>query len=188
MTNTTRPLSQIAREIVRDWKSPYFGAVPYLEAMLRLNTINDSFGHDEADDIVRYFLSNAATWRGETARRVKVELKAMLKATLARRASGVADTQRADLAPDTDTGSDLRPVSFRAAHRAAYLAGDAARYEAEMIEEACWRVYDYEKDAYLGLVRDPNEYYEVTDFGCADYVAYALNHSHARQLLGKGRG
>jgi len=29
--------------------------------------------------IVRYFLSNATTWRGETARRIKAELKQMLK-------------------------------------------------------------------------------------------------------------
>jgi len=34
---------------------------------------------DSGDSIVRYFLSNASTWRGETARRVKKELNAMLK-------------------------------------------------------------------------------------------------------------
>ena len=28
--------------------------------------------------IVRYFLSNATTWRGEDARRIKAELKALL--------------------------------------------------------------------------------------------------------------
>lgn len=75
----TRPLHEIAREIRRDWKQPYFGAVPYLGAMLELDTIRDSYGRDKADSIVRYFLSNATTWRGDVARRVKAELKGMLK-------------------------------------------------------------------------------------------------------------
>lgn len=74
-----RPLSTIAREIREDWAKPYFGAVPYLDAMSSLNAISDKYGWDSADSIVRYFLSNATTWRGDVARRVKAELKAMLK-------------------------------------------------------------------------------------------------------------
>jgi hypothetical protein len=34
---------------------------------------------DGAETIVRYFLSNASTWRGEDAKRIKAELKSMLK-------------------------------------------------------------------------------------------------------------
>lgn len=75
---TNRPLFEIADEIKRDWKRPYFGAVPYLDAMASLVHISDKYGYDTADDIVRYFLANANTWRGETARRVKAELKGML--------------------------------------------------------------------------------------------------------------
>jgi hypothetical protein len=75
----TRPLSEIAAEISEDWKKPYFGAVPYLDAMSLLVDITDNYYCDSGDDIVRYFLANATTWRGETARRVKAELKAMLK-------------------------------------------------------------------------------------------------------------
>lgn len=74
----TRSLAAIALEIREDWKNVYFGAVPYLEAMGRLDKITDRYGMDDADGIVRYFLSNAKTWRGETARRVKAELKALL--------------------------------------------------------------------------------------------------------------
>jgi len=74
-----RSLSTIAREIRTDWTKPYFGAVPYLEAMGRLDSISDNYGQDGADDIVLYFLSNAKTWRGDVARRVKAELKGMLK-------------------------------------------------------------------------------------------------------------
>lgn len=74
----TRPLYQISLEIQSDWKRPYFGAVPYIAAMQQLLDITDHYGLDPADDIVRYFLSNANTWRGETARRVKAELKEMI--------------------------------------------------------------------------------------------------------------
>jgi len=72
---TARPLSTIAAEIRRDWTKPYFGAVPYLAAMSTLDSISDNYGADSAKSIVLYFLSNASTWRGETAKRVKSELK-----------------------------------------------------------------------------------------------------------------
>jgi len=75
----SRPLSVIAAEIRRDWKKPYFGAVPYLEAMGTLDSVRDNYGYDSGTDIVLYFLSNANTWKGETAKRVKAELKQALK-------------------------------------------------------------------------------------------------------------
>ena len=76
---TTRPLYEIAREIKKDWKNVYFGAKPYLDAMATLTSINDNYGFDSAKSIVLYFLGNASTWRGETAKRIKAELKAMAK-------------------------------------------------------------------------------------------------------------
>jgi len=78
-TKTNRPLYEIAREIRRDWKKVYFGAVPYLDAMQTLNSITDNYYQDSGKSIVLYFLCNAGTWRGDTARRVKAELKAMSK-------------------------------------------------------------------------------------------------------------
>ena len=74
-----RPLYEIAREIRKTWTkvSPY--AEPYLEAMQSLNTINDNYYFDSGKSIVLYFLSNASTWRGDDARRIKAELKEMLK-------------------------------------------------------------------------------------------------------------
>lgn len=74
-----RPLYEIAYEIKQDWKNVYFGAVPYLQAMLQLSSIRDNYGFDNAKSVILYFLSNAATWRGETARRIKAELKAIVK-------------------------------------------------------------------------------------------------------------
>lgn len=83
----SRSLREIAAEIRADWKNVYFGAEPYLDAMSSLDSINDSYGQDSASSIVAYFLSNATSWRGETARRVKKELKELSK----RRAHKTAD-------------------------------------------------------------------------------------------------
>jgi hypothetical protein len=42
-----------------------------------LHTVDDTYGYDDARSVIAYFMANASTWRGETARRVKAELKAM---------------------------------------------------------------------------------------------------------------
>ena len=74
-----RSISEIAREVRQDWKKVNYGAVPYLDAMRELNSINDKFIEDSAKSIIMYFLSNASTWRGDVAKRVKAELNAMIK-------------------------------------------------------------------------------------------------------------
>lgn len=77
---TVRSLSEIAGEITADWGgkiSPH--AEPYLNAMHDLHKITDTYGHDSAESVVLYFLSNANGWRGDTARRVKQELRDMIK-------------------------------------------------------------------------------------------------------------
>jgi hypothetical protein len=76
--NMTRPISTIAKDISADWNKVYFGAVPYLDAMHSLNSINDDYYYDSGKSVVRYFLANASTWRGDKAREIKAELKAML--------------------------------------------------------------------------------------------------------------
>ena len=72
-----RPICEIAQEIRKDWKTVNYGAKPYLDAMATLDSINDRYGIDSAKSIVLYFLSNASSWRGETAKRIKAELKKM---------------------------------------------------------------------------------------------------------------
>jgi hypothetical protein len=74
----TRSLATIAREIRNNWTKPYFGAVPYLDAMHHLDTMRDKYYYDDAQSVVLYFLANAGTWKGEAARRIKAELKTML--------------------------------------------------------------------------------------------------------------
>lgn len=75
-----RPIHVIAREIRNNWADKiYFGAKPYLNAMFSMNNINDSYGADSGPSVVRYFLANAATWRGPKARELKAELRDILK-------------------------------------------------------------------------------------------------------------
>ena len=76
-----RTFAEIAREIKQTWKNVYFGAKPYLQAMATIDSSdkNAPYMLETAEDIVIYFLANAQTWRGEDARRIKAELKSMIK-------------------------------------------------------------------------------------------------------------
>lgn len=78
-THEPRPLYLIALEIERTWKTPYFGAAPYLAAMRDLWSLRDEYGADSAASIVRYFLANSQSWKGPDARRIKAELRDLLK-------------------------------------------------------------------------------------------------------------
>lgn len=89
-----RPLYDVARDIWHNWPAmaaplkvmPGGGGLtiaehparPYVNAMAQLDSLTDSYGHDQGAAVVRYFLTNAAGWRGEVAQRVKAELKAAL--------------------------------------------------------------------------------------------------------------
>ena len=77
--NNFRPISEIANEIKKDWKNVNFGAKPYLNAMFFLKDKNSTYINDSASIIVNYFLCNANTWKGENAKRIKLELKAIIK-------------------------------------------------------------------------------------------------------------
>ena len=73
-----RNLADIAQDIKIDWKSPYYGAVPYVEAMACMTSVTSHYGSDSGESVVRGFLVNSQSWRGETARRVKDELRRMV--------------------------------------------------------------------------------------------------------------
>lgn len=74
-----RTIREIAIDIRQHWPNVYYGAEPYLYAMSYLHTINDKYGYDSARSILEYFLANANTFRGEDARRLKAEIKSLLK-------------------------------------------------------------------------------------------------------------
>ena len=79
MTNQQRPIHVIAKEIKSDWKKINYAAVPYLDAMYDIDSINEKYGDDSAKSIVTYFLCNATTWRGDKAREIKKELNQLIK-------------------------------------------------------------------------------------------------------------
>lgn len=77
-----RTIKAIAADIRAEWtkngKAVYFAAVPYLDAMDTLETMDDSYAHDDAENIVLRFLTNAAQFKGPQARLLKEELRALL--------------------------------------------------------------------------------------------------------------
>lgn len=74
----TRPLSVIAHDIYKAWPKVNFAAKPYLEAMISLNKITDTYYADDARTVVLYFLANTSSFCGEQAKALKAELKSML--------------------------------------------------------------------------------------------------------------
>jgi len=76
---TTMTISGIARLVRRDWAKVNYAAEPYLDAMGSLESINDPYYQDSGKSVVLYFLANAGSWRGDTAKLVKAELNKRVK-------------------------------------------------------------------------------------------------------------
>ena len=75
-----RSLDVIALDIRHHWlPNVNYAAEPYLRAMRCLSCPQEMYGMETGRSIVLYFLANAATFRGSDARRIKAELKALLK-------------------------------------------------------------------------------------------------------------
>jgi hypothetical protein len=74
-----RKINEIAKDIKADWSKIGKGvnpaAKPYLDAMMELSDIGDSYYLDSAKSVVLYFLANAQSYRGEKAKALKAELK-----------------------------------------------------------------------------------------------------------------
>ena len=89
MKQNKRTFSAIAEEVLNLWKAQYGQclpwslkcALPYLEAMLECDTTNKDAEYyvETVESVVLYFLANITNWRGDNARRIKAELKSMLK-------------------------------------------------------------------------------------------------------------
>ena len=113
-------LSDIASVIRRDLreqrKSVPPAAAPYLDALGALSSMNDMYDMDSAKTVVAYLLSNLSSYKGETAKAVKAELKRRLK-------SG-------DPKPKVESMSDRsdyvrEPAKPRAAKKDDYVRGPA---------------------------------------------------------------
>ena len=89
MKQNKRTFSVIAVEVLHLWKTKYGKnlpwslkcALPYLEAMLECDTTNkdEAYYAETVESVVIYFLANITNWRGDDAKRIKAELKSMLK-------------------------------------------------------------------------------------------------------------
>jgi len=75
-------LGQLAEMIQDDLadqgKEMYFGAVPYIDALSTMDSMDDRYGADSAQSVVAYALSNLQTYKGAKARAIKAELKKRL--------------------------------------------------------------------------------------------------------------
>lgn len=80
MDEPKRTFAQIAQDIKKAWKHPYYGAKPYIEAMLEIDSTdpNARYMFETAKHIAKRFLANAPTFRGMEAKRLKAELLALL--------------------------------------------------------------------------------------------------------------
>lgn len=89
MKQNKRTFSDIAAEVLNLWKTKYGKnlpwslkcALPYLQAMLECDTTdkNARYYAETVESVVIYFLANITNWRGDDAKRIKAELKSMLK-------------------------------------------------------------------------------------------------------------
>lgn len=77
--STPRLIRIIAEDIETNWPGVSLNARPYLNAMHLRDFIWENYYLDSMESVVLYFLSNSASWRGEAARRIKQELKDILK-------------------------------------------------------------------------------------------------------------
>ena len=77
----SRPLSDIARDALGCATlqgNALIYARPYLKAMMSLDNIHDSYGADNARGVIAYALANLSSWRGDSARRIKSELRTII--------------------------------------------------------------------------------------------------------------
>ena len=72
-------VSEIAYAIEKDWNNVSIYAQDYLNAMKEIKSIDDTYYADSAKSVVMYFLANASSYRGESARAYKDLLKKMVK-------------------------------------------------------------------------------------------------------------
>lgn len=76
-------IAEIADIIRKDWRKTkgkvHEFAVPYVDAMSCMEKITDTYIAESGKTIVAYFLSNASTWQGATAKEIKTYLNKISK-------------------------------------------------------------------------------------------------------------
>lgn len=67
----------IRADYARKGKPVHYSAKPYVDAMAQLDSWFESFHADDALTCAVYAFSNLSTWRGDEARAIKAEWKAI---------------------------------------------------------------------------------------------------------------
>lgn len=91
-SNINTPLYLVIHEMIADmrqicreqkkpttWRQKFCYAVPYLEALGNLDSVNENYGWDNGRTLVNYLLANLNTYKGEKAKEFKSLLKEMVK-------------------------------------------------------------------------------------------------------------
>ena len=79
-----RGIDNIAYDILEDWSENYTRNIPnevkpYLKAMTELISIDEMYGYDSADSVVKYFLLNAiGKYHTEKSEKLLNELKELV--------------------------------------------------------------------------------------------------------------
>lgn len=78
-----RPIKDIVADITTTWgaekvRTTGYAAKPYLEALSQVESVDEVYGDEKAEHLVRYLLSNLAQFKGAQARVLKEELRAHL--------------------------------------------------------------------------------------------------------------
>jgi hypothetical protein len=81
-----KPLNELANliKIECTGKTWYAYAKPYVEAMATLDNAKQNYYEDSGVSVCLYALSNLSSWRGETARTVKAQIKRHTELALAK--------------------------------------------------------------------------------------------------------
>lgn len=103
-----RPIYEIADEIRRDWKDVNFAARPYLDAMRYLSDPKDMYGAEQGRWIVAYFLENSKQWKGDKAKEIKAELRAMVKSGARKTATVTCPSCNTQWAGNPNVGNVFR--------------------------------------------------------------------------------
>jgi len=106
------PIHAIARDVIKNWKKPYFGAVPYLDAMQSLSTKHDAYGADSGSSILAYGLSNMSHYSGrsvhdpELAKKHRAQLKRHLNEAIVEVPAGLRGEDQENLEQGGYTSRD----------------------------------------------------------------------------------
>ena len=156
-----RPISDIAKDIRREWRSVNYAAAPYLDELRYLDTIDTTdrtTGFQAGASIIRGFLGSATAFKGETARNLKNELRAHIgdAPVKARNTSGAQRPKSYTVLILWEDGEISQMHGRKSKAEAVKLAKHAVKYgrydggDSERLSVDAWRI--------VGVMRDGSKH------------------------------